>query len=67
MTNVDDGRRIKIALDSIALKDINAAAGKDFAIGGTVNPVSPIPEPSSVILLGTGILRFAHIIRRKLA
>lgn len=33
----------------------------------TLDPVSPVPEPSSLVLLGTGILGAAGVIRRKLS
>lgn len=38
-----------------------------FAGSGTLEPTSVTPEPGSLMLLGTGLLGFAEVVRRRLA
>ena len=40
-------------------------AGTYYAFGGTLDPVSSTPEPSSLLLLGTGVLGLAGFARRR--
>lgn len=40
--------------------------GNTGNVGGNTRPSSPTPEPSSLLLMGTGVLGFAGIVRRRL-
>ncbi len=44
----------------------NAGFGSSYATTGALTPLSATPEPSSVLLLGTGALSVIGIVRRKL-
>jgi hypothetical protein len=60
----DDGTYVNIPLDAAALASINAAgvaADHEWAVGGTI-----VPEPSSLLLFGSGIMGLAGMIRRRL-
>jgi len=68
----DDGSQIFFSLSQDAIDAINAAAAgnQQFAIGGSlqIQDVTPtIPEPGSLVLMGSGLLGLAGAIRRKLS
>lgn len=43
-------------LSAGAIADINAAIGGFFSIGGTLTPANNVPEPTSLLLAGLGLL-----------
>lgn len=47
--------------------DIMDKAGNTGESGINLAPTSPVPEPSSLVLLGTGILSAAAVVRRRLS
>jgi PEP-CTERM motif len=67
--NVYPTPTMDITLDAAALADINAASGGFFSIGGTLTPseAGPVPEPGSLMLLGSGLLGLGQMLRRKIA
>lgn len=66
-TSADNGTQVHINLNADAITALNAAAGGQFAFGGTavattVSVTSPVPEPATLYLLGPAIagLRWAR-------
>lgn len=53
-------------LDAAGVAAINAGEGGFFSIGGAIPLSALTPEPSSVILLGSGVLGLVGVARRKL-
>jgi hypothetical protein len=57
---------LKLMLNSAAVTDLNAAINSRdfFSIGGTLS-VDPVAEPLSLVLLGTVMIVFMRLLRRK--
>jgi PEP-CTERM motif len=53
--------------NQFALQGWNSFQGNSFQIAATGVPVAPTPEPSSLLLLGVGLLVLAGLIRRTVA
>jgi hypothetical protein len=64
-TSGDPNDILRLALNAQALQDIQTAQGSFFSIGGTVT--GPLPEPSSLLMMATGILGVAGVLRRQLS
>lgn len=70
----DDGTQVEFALSADAINAINAVLqgngndGFNFAIGGVLQlQETPIPEPGSLVLLGSGLFVLAGAVRRRLS
>ena len=61
-----------VNLPFMASTELDFASSRSFATGGTISTTPPIPaaaaapEPSSLILLGSGALGIAGLIRKRL-
>ena len=49
----------------LGMNDISGAGATIVTIGTTVTPISPVPEPSTILLLGSGLLGLVGYRRRK--
>jgi PEP-CTERM motif-containing protein len=58
-----NGTQVIVPLDAAALASINTAAGGDWIVGGSLGT---IPEPGTLLMLGTGLLGTLGILKRKL-
>jgi len=65
VTSADQGTQILVNLNAAGLASLNAAAGGDWAVGGSIYGAQS-PEPGTLILLGSGILGLAGVLRRKI-
>ena len=61
----DNGTFVKIDLNADALQSINDSAGKAWAVGGALDFGNPIPEPTTMLLLGSGLLVGGRLRRRR--
>ena len=67
VTAADQGTQILVTLDAAGLASLNAAAGGDWAVGGSIyGAQTPTPEPGTLIMFGSGMLGLAGILRRKI-
>ena len=64
-TKGDPNHILSLDLDPAAIAAINAAEGGFFSIGGAIPLSSIVPEPSTFILMGTGLLGLVGLARRK--
>jgi hypothetical protein len=67
VSGLDDGTQVLISLDPAAITALNATEGGQFAIGGTLSAASPIPEPSTALLLATALAGLALAARSRLS
>jgi hypothetical protein len=67
VTAADQGTQILVTLNAAGLASLNAAAGGDWAVGGSIyGAQTPTPEPGMLIMFGSGTLGLAGILRRKI-
>ena len=67
VTAADQGTQILVTLNAAGLASLNAAAGGDWAVGGSIyGAQTPTPEPGTLIMFGSGMLGLAGILRRKI-
>jgi hypothetical protein len=62
----DNGTFVNITLNAAALAAINAAAGGQLAIGGSLG-IAAVPEPGTFAPIGLGLLGVAAFRRRRSA
>ena len=65
-TSGNPDRILNFALDPAAIAAINAAEGGYFSIGGAIPLSSIVPEPSTLVMMGSGLLGSVGLARRKL-
>jgi hypothetical protein len=61
----DNGVVVNIVLDAAAINAINGDAGLQFAVGGAVVLGGTTPEPSTLLLFGSGITGLIGYLRRR--
>ena len=56
MSPADDGQFVDVPLDQTALGEINRHVGENWAVAGGVDSIVITPEPSTILLMATGLL-----------
>jgi hypothetical protein len=65
VTSADQGTQILIQLNAAGLASLNASAGNVWDVGGSIYGAQA-PEPGTLVMLGSGIIGLAGILRRKI-
>jgi hypothetical protein len=65
MSAADNGTLVSIALNAAGLSYLAGNIETGIAFGGAVDTTAPIPEPTTMLLLGSGLVGLAAWKRRQ--